>query len=84
MSIKYQVHNQLTGLLEESSSFEDAKILQARIRSEYYAQIEGVFAISVLVQNEDESWTQSQSDEEGNPIIVDYTELYLGSEVTSV
>ena len=70
MTIKYEVHNQLTGLPEEASSFEEAKVLQNRIRAEYMASIESCFVISVLVQNEDGSWTQALADENGEPIII--------------
>jgi hypothetical protein len=68
MTQKYTVHNQLTGLQEEAFTFEDAKVLQARIKADYLASIEGVFGITVLVENEDGSWTQSLADENGNPI----------------
>ncbi len=66
--IKYEVPNQLTGIPEQAETFEEAKALQARIRAEYMATIESCFTISVLVQNEDGSWTQSQADENGNPL----------------
>ena len=69
MTIKYEVHNQLTGLTEESTSFEEALVLQTRIRNEYMAHIEGCFAISILIQNEDGSWTQASADANGEPII---------------
>jgi hypothetical protein len=71
MTFKYEVHNQLTGLPEEASSFEEAKVLQNRIRAEYIASIENCFVISVLIQNEDGSWTQSLADENGEPIVYD-------------
>lgn len=70
MTQKYAIHNQLTGLQEEALTFEDAKILQARIRADYLTSIEGMFTITVLVQNEDGSWTQSVSDESGNPVVI--------------
>lgn len=69
MTQKYSIHNQLTGLQEEALTFEDAKILQNRIKQDYYATIEGLFMITVLVQNEDGSWTQSVADETGNPVV---------------
>ena len=59
MTIIYEIHNQLTGQLEQAATFEEAKILQERIRAEYIAGIEGLFQITTLVQNEDGSWTQS-------------------------
>ncbi len=74
MTKKYNIHNQLTGLQEEAITFEEAKILQDKIRQEYYKTIEGLFAITVLVQNEDNSWTQSLADENGNPIVVQQIE----------
>jgi hypothetical protein len=69
MTIKYEVHNQLTGLPEEAASFEEAQVLQNKIRAEYMASIENCFAISVLIQNEDGSWTQSLADVNGEPTI---------------
>lgn len=69
MTKKYRIHNQLTGLQDEANSFEDAKLLQQRLKQEYYESIESLFNISVLTENEDGSWTQSLSDDEGNPII---------------
>lgn len=69
MTIKYEVYNQLTGLVEEASTFENAKILQTKIRADYISTIEGLFDISVLVQNEDGSWTQARADSEGNPVV---------------
>lgn len=65
---KYNIHNQLTGQTEEALTYEDALILQDKIRNEYYASIEGLFTITVLVKNEDETWTQSVSDNQGNPV----------------
>jgi capsid protein len=75
MTKKYEIHNQLTGLLEEAQTFEEAKVLQARIKAEYLATLENLFNISVLVQNEDESWTQSVADENGYPIVFQIEEL---------
>ena len=66
---KYNIFNQLTGQTEEASTYEDALILQTKIRNDYYSSIEGLFNITVLVKNEDETWTQSISDNKGNPII---------------
>jgi hypothetical protein len=66
---KYNVFNQLTGQPEEVSTYEEALILQKKIKDEYYASIEGLFTITVLVKNEDETWTQSVSDNQGNPLI---------------
>lgn len=69
MTTKYSIHNQTTGLQEEAQTFEDAKILQQRIKNEYLEFNKSLFTITVLVQNEDGSWTQSVADENGNPII---------------
>jgi len=66
---KYNVFNQLTGKPEEALTYEEALILQKKIKDEYYASIEGLFTITVLVKNEDETWTQSVSDNQGNPLI---------------
>jgi hypothetical protein len=68
MTQKYLIHNQLTGLQEEALTFEDAKILQETIRQAYYETIQGLFTITVMVENSDASWTQSVADENGNPI----------------
>ena len=66
---KYNIFNQLTGKTEEVSTYEEALTLQAKIKNDYYASIEGLFTITVLVKNEDDSWTQSISDNQGNPVI---------------
>lgn len=66
---KYNIFNQLTGKAEEASTYEDALNLQEKIKNDYYASIEGLFTITVLVKNEDNTWTQSVSDNQGNPII---------------
>jgi hypothetical protein len=68
--IKYEVNNQLTGISEEALSFEEAKLLRKRIINDYILQVvESLFHITVLVQNEDKSWTQALADENGEPII---------------
>jgi hypothetical protein len=66
---KYQIHNQLTGIAEEANTFADIKVTQSRVRQEYLANLEGIFAITVLVENEDASWTQSLCDENGEPVV---------------
>ena len=68
MNKKYEIHNQVTGLLEEAATFEDALILQERIKQDYLKFNEALFVITVLVENEDGSWTQTVSDEKGNPM----------------
>ena len=72
MTIKYQVTNQLTGIQEFADSFEEALKLQARLRDEYLKTLDPLFAMTVLVENEDGSWTQSLADEHGNPVIPQY------------
>jgi hypothetical protein len=66
---KYEVHNQLTGLSETAIDFSDIKIIQARVKQEYMVVIESLFEITVLVENEDGSWTQSVCDKNGEAII---------------
>jgi hypothetical protein len=66
---KYKVHNQVTGLSEEVSTFQDALVLQERIKQDYLEFNKGLFDITVLTQNEDGSWTYALSDENGNPVI---------------
>jgi hypothetical protein len=68
MSKKYEVHNQLTGALEEAQIWGEAQQLRDRLRGEYIARmVDPLFQISVLVQNEDGSWTQSLADDSGEP-----------------
>lgn len=66
---KYYIHNQLTGLHEEALTFEDAKVLQEKIKQAYYETIQGLFTITVMVENSDGNMTQSVADENGNPIV---------------
>jgi hypothetical protein len=75
MSKKYEVHNQLTGMLEEVQIWGDAQQLRARLRDEYIARmVDPLFQISVLVQNENGSWTQSLANDDGEPITTPVTE----------
>lgn len=53
-------------MIEEAPTYEDALVLQTRIRNEYMDSISGLFTITVLTQNEDGSWTQGVSDANGN------------------
>jgi hypothetical protein len=71
MTKKYEIHNQVTGFLEEAQTYEGALVLQQRIKEDYLKFNESLFTITVLVQNEDGSWTQSVSDANGNPIIIE-------------
>ena len=63
MARKWAVHNQVTGLQEERDSFEAIKTRRLEIIEESH-----LFDITVLVQNEDNTWTQSMADENGDPI----------------
>jgi len=64
MARKWAVHNQITGLQEELDSFEAIKARRLEIIEE-----SRLFDITVLVQNEDGSWTQTLADTNGDPII---------------
>lgn len=78
MKTKYEVHNQITGLSEEASSFELGLSLRDRLRAEYIEKmVDPLFQISVLMENQDGSWTQSLADKNGNPIIVTAENLPL-------
>jgi len=69
MSRIYEVHNQVTGLLEQAQTFEDALVLQERIKQDYLEFNKELFLIAVSTQNEDGSWTQALADENGNPVV---------------
>jgi hypothetical protein len=63
MARKWAVHNQTTGLQEELDSFEAIKARRLEIIEESH-----LFDITVLVQNEDGTWTQSLADKNGDPV----------------
>ncbi len=63
MARKWSVHNQTTGLQEELDSFEAIKVRRLEIIEESH-----LFDITVLVQNEDGTWTQSLADSNGDPV----------------
>lgn len=63
MDRKWLVHNQITGLQEERDSFEAIKARRLEIIEESH-----LFDITVMVKNEDNTWTQSLADENGDPI----------------
>jgi hypothetical protein len=63
---KYEIHNQVTGLLESADTFEEALVLQAKIKQEYLEFQKDLFVISVLEELPDGSWRQGLSDAEGN------------------
>jgi len=63
MERKWLVHNQRTGLQEERSSFEEIKVRRLEIIEESQ-----LFNITVMVKNENGTWTQSLADENGDPV----------------
>jgi hypothetical protein len=63
MARKWAVHNQNTGLQEELDSFEAIKARRLEIIEQ-----SRLFDITVLVQNEDETWTQTLADANGDPV----------------
>jgi len=63
MARKWAVHNQITGLQEELDSFEAMKTRRLEIIEESH-----LFDITVLIQNEDETWTQTLADANGDPV----------------
>lgn len=69
MTVTYVVNSQITGMSLEADTFENAKVLQQQVRDEYLASIEGVFAITAVINNEDGSKTYAQCDANGNPVI---------------
>lgn len=68
MTQKYSIHNQTTGLSEEATTFEDALILQKKIQQDWIDFNQSIFTITILVQNEDGTWTQNVADNQGNPV----------------
>lgn len=64
---KYEIHNQLTGLSEETYSFEEAVELQKELRLKY-CEYQNIYEITIMLQNEDGSWTQSRIDENGDAL----------------
>ena len=65
MARKWAVHNQVTGLQEELDSFEAMKARRLEIIEESH-----LFDITVLVQNEDGTWTQTLADANGDPVVI--------------
>ena len=63
MAKKWAIYNQTTGLQEESDSFETIKARRLEIIEESH-----LFDITVLVQNQDNTWTQSLADNNGDPV----------------
>jgi len=66
---KYEIHNQVTGLSEEANSFEEALVLQQRIKQDYLEFQKNLFLITVATQNSDNSWTYALADGNGEPIV---------------
>lgn len=66
---KYEVPNQLTGISEEVATFQEAVALRTQLRDQFIAdRVDPLYVITVLVQNEDGTWTQSVADENGDPV----------------
>lgn len=63
MDRKWLVHNQITGLQEERDSFDGIKARRLEIIEESH-----LFDITVMVKNEDNTWTQSLADANGDPV----------------
>ena len=63
MERKWLVHNQVTGLQEERDTFDGIKARRLEIIEESH-----LFDITVMVKNEDGTWTQSLADENGDLI----------------
>ena len=68
---KYTIYDQLEGVNKEASSFEEAIAIQNTLINAYVETLRPLFAINVMVQNDDQSWTQYAYDENGDPIIPD-------------
>ena len=65
---KYEVPNQVTGISEQASTYEEALILQARIKQDYLEFQKDLFIITVLEELPDGSWRQGLSDSNGDMI----------------
>ena len=63
MATKWAIYNHNTSLQEELDSFEAIKARRLEIIEQ-----SRLFDITVLVQNEDETWTQSLADANGDPV----------------
>lgn len=67
---KYTIYDQLTGSNVEASTYEEAVSVQNTLLNTYMETIKDAFAISVMIKNDDESWTYHRPDENGDPIII--------------
>ena len=63
MTRKWAIYNHNTSLQEELDSFEAIKARRLEIIEQ-----SRLFDITVLVQNEDETWTQTLADANGDPV----------------
>ena len=70
---KYEIHDHITGQTIQVDTFDDIKNIQSRLREEWYKSIESMFRISVLIKNEDDSWTQYLAKDDGEPLIIEMT-----------
>jgi hypothetical protein len=69
MSLKYELHDPLSGEFKTAPNFEEAKSLRLQLRNNYINEVVNkMIAITVLIENEDGSWTQALADDEGNPV----------------
>lgn len=68
MSKKYQVTSQLNGLATEAATFEEIKAIREQFVRDYIAHC-NLFAITVLIKDEDGFWVQSLADENGEPVV---------------
>lgn len=85
MTTKYECPNQLTGISEQANTWEEAQQLRDRLRAEYIAaNVDPLFRLTVLVQNEDGSWTQSLADENGQPIVNQSADAPVGGDDSPV
>ena len=67
MNRKYQVENQLTGISDEAETFDEIKQIRETNIANFLSHT-GLFTITILLENEDGSWTQSVPDADGEPI----------------
>lgn len=78
---KYIIYNQLTGSNIEASTYEEAVSVQTTLISEYMETLKDAFAISVMIKNDDESWTYYHPDENGAPIVASIPTSILGETI---
>ena len=71
MTSKYIILNPFTGQHEEAATYDEALVLQTRLKKEYMDYCESLFVITVMVENENGTWTQGISDDFGE--LINYT-----------